>query len=37
MEPRSLEQNALLMDTVSQSINDSAKVLPIAKHKAEII
>ena len=31
------EQAALLRDTVSQSINDSAKVLPIAKHKDEII
>ena len=31
------EQAATLRDTVSQSINDSAKVLPIAKHKDEII
>ena len=31
------ERAAQLRDTVSQSISDSAKVLPIAKHKAEII
>ena len=31
------ERAAQLRDTVSQSITDSAKVLPIAKHKTEII
>lgn len=31
------QQTAQLRDTVTQSISDSAKVLPIAKHKTEII
>ena len=31
------ERAAQLRDTVSHSIVESAKVLPIAKHKAEII
>ena len=31
------EQTALLNSNLTQSISDSAKTLPIAKHKTEII